>query len=203
MIFDISASFFIFTSQHFKATLQNVFVTSSNIILIIFLCFLALGILYILRFYKPQPPILPPVKTNNNSGQFTAKISRPKLVNAIVDWCVQHIGDKQSQPIVQISYHPHRQNYGCYLMDKKLIRIYIKNHKSTESLVLTIIHEFVHFTELQSDKESNNYIRFHKIYGYDTNPYERSANEIAARHYKQCLLDLSAKGFLEARLPLI
>ena len=133
---------------------------------------------------------------------FKSKISKPKLVNAIVDWCIHHIGDKENQPNVQISYHPHRKKYGCYLIDKKLIRIYIKNHKTVDALALTIIHEFVHYLEIKSDKESKNYARFQNHSGYDNNPYERSANQIAARFYRQCLMDLSAKGFLETELPL-
>lgn len=125
------------------------------------------------------------------------------MVQAIVDWCIQHIGDQQNQPNVQISYHPHRKKYGCYLIDKKLIRIYIKNHKSVETLALTIIHEFVHYIEIKSDKESKNYARLQQSFGYETNPYERSANLLAAQHYQQCLMDLSAKGYLSCELPLV
>ncbi|MCC6186860.1 MAG: hypothetical protein IT256_06885 [Chitinophagaceae bacterium] len=182
--------------------MQRLFFATSYIIMFLVLAILALGTLYILRYYQPRTPMLPAVKAYDFKGLYTPTISRPKLVAAIIDWCIMHIGDQHTQPTVQISYHPHRQNYGCYLIDKKLIRIYIKNHKSTESLVLTIIHEFVHFTELQTTRHSNNYILYDKKYGYHTNPYERSANDMAARHYQQCLQDLSALGYLKAQLPL-
>lgn len=172
------------------------------IILFVLLSILLGGIVFVLRsnFRKEitQPAILP----QNINGSFKSKISQPKLVQAIVDWCILHIGDKQNQPNVQISYHPHRKKYGCYIIDKKLIRIYIKNHKSVETLALTIIHEFVHYIEIKTDKESKNYARLQQDFGYETNPYERSANLIAAQHYQQCLMDLSAKGYLYAELPL-
>lgn len=173
---------------------------------IIFLVLLGIilgGVVFIFRsnnLQESSPAIIAPAKVNNT---FKSKISQPKLVQAIVDWCIQHIGDKQNQPNVQISYHPHRKKYGCYLIDKKLIRIYIKNHKSVETLALTIIHEFVHYIEIKTDKESNNYARLQQSFGYETNPYERSANLIAAKYYQQCLMDLSAKGYLSSELPLV
>ncbi|MES2479533.1 MAG: hypothetical protein V4561_10620 [Bacteroidota bacterium] len=146
--------------------------------------------------------MLPAITPNIINGSFKSKISQPKLVNAIVDWCIHHIGDQQNQPNVQISYHPHRKKYGCYIIDKKLIRIYVKNHKSIETLALTIIHEFVHYIEIKTDKESKNYARLQQDLGYETNPYERSANLIATKYYQQCLMDLSAKGYLHCELPL-
>lgn len=169
--------------------------------LVLLLIFLG-GLAFILPNKSLQEGTLPAITAPINNSTFKSKISQPKLVQAIVDWCIQHIGDKQNQPNVQISYHPHRKKYGCYLIDKKLIRIYIKNHKSVETLALTIIHEFVHYIEIKTDKESKNYARLQQSFGYETNPYERSANLIAAQHYQQCLLDLSAKGFLSCELPL-
>lgn len=157
---------------------------------------------FIFRNKSLQESTLPAIAVPISNNTFKSKISQPKLVQAIVDWCIQHIGDQQNQPNVQISYHPHRKKYGCYLIDKKLIRIYIKNHKSVETLALTIIHEFVHYIEIKTDKESKNYARLHQGYGYQTNPYERSANRIAAQYYQQCLMDLSAKGYLSSELPL-
>lgn len=160
------------------------------------------GLVFIFRNKSLQKSSLPTNTAPIGNNTFKSKISQPKLVHAIVDWCIQHIGDKQNQPNVQISYHPHRKKYGCYLIDKKLIRIYIKNHKNVETLTLTIIHEFVHYIEIKTDKESKNYARLHHSFGYETNPYERSANLIAAQYYQQCMMDLSAKGYLICELPL-
>jgi Zn-dependent peptidase ImmA (M78 family) len=160
------------------------------------------GVVFIFRNKHLQESSIPSITTPISNNTFKSKISKPKLVQAIVDWCIQHIGDKQNQPNVQISYHPHRKKYGCYLIDKKLIRIYIKNHKSVETLALTIIHEFVHYIEIKTDKESKNYARLQQAMGYETNPYERSANLIATQYYQQCLMDLSAKGYLSSELPL-
>lgn len=172
------------------------------IILFVLLSILLGGIVFVLRSNVRKEITQPAILPQNINGSFKSKISQPKLVQAIVDWCILHIGDKQNQPNVQISYHPHRKKYGCYIIDKKLIRIYIKNHKSVETLALTIIHEFVHYIEIKTDKESKNYARLQQNFGYETNPYERSANLIAAQYYQQCLMDLSAKGYLYCELPL-
>ena len=176
--------------------------TDFYIILLVLLLILLGGLAFVLPNKSLQESTLPAIAAPISNNTFKSKISQPKLVQAIVDWCIQHIGDQQNQPNVQISYHPHRKKYGCYLIDKKLIRIYIKNHKSVETLALTIIHEFVHYIEIKTDKESKNYARLQQSFGYETNPYERSANLIAAQHYQQCLMDLSAKGFLSCELPL-
>ncbi len=172
------------------------------IVIFIVLSILLGGLVFVLRSNKLQQSTLPTNIPDKIDSTFKSKISQPKLVNAIVEWCIHHIGDKQNQPNIQISYHPHRKKYGCYLIDKKLIRIYIKNHKSVETLALTIIHEFVHFIEIKTDKESQNYARLQQDFGYQTNPYERSANRIADQYYQQCLMDLSAKGYLINELPL-
>lgn len=173
------------------------------IVTFVFLGILLGGLVYVLRGNRLQKSTLPTITTAITNNTFKSKISQPKLVNAIVEWCIHHIGDKVNQPNIQISYHPHRKKYGCYLIDKKLIRIYIKNHKSVETLALTIIHEFVHYIEIKTDKESKNYARLQQDFGYQTNPYERSANRIAAQYYQQCLMDLSAKGYLSCELPLL
>jgi hypothetical protein len=180
----------------------QLFSSEFYIILFVVLGILSGGIVFVLRSNVRTESTLPAITPNIINSSFKSKISQPKLVQAIVDWCIQHIGDKQNQPNVQISYHPHRKKYGCYIIDKKLIRIYIKNHKSIETLALTIIHEFVHYIEIKTDKESKNYARLQQDFGYETNPYERSANLIAAQYYQQCLMDLSAKGYLSCELPL-
>lgn len=187
----------------FAAHQQHILFSSEfYIILFVVLSILLGGIVFIVRsnegYSSSELSIIPKI----SNSTFKSTISQPKLVQAIVDWCIQHIGDQQNQPNVQISYHPHRKKYGCYLIDKKLIRIYIKNHKNVETLTLTIIHEFVHYLEIKSDKESKNYARLQQDYGYETNPYERSANRIAAQYYQQCLMDLSEKGYLTCELPL-
>lgn len=180
----------------------QLFSSEFYIILFVVLSILLGGIVFVLRGNVSKEITLPAIAPNISHSSFKSKISQPKLVQAIVDWCIQHIGDQQNQPNVQISYHPHRKKYGCYIIDKKLIRIYIKNHRSIETLALTIIHEFVHYIEIKTDKESKNYARLQQDLGYETNPYERSANLIAARYYQQCLMDLSAKGYLFCELPL-
>lgn len=185
-----------------SASAVQLFSSEFYIILFVVLGFLLGGLVFIVRSKDWKEHTVPTITPKNIGSTFKSKISQPKLVQAIVDWCIQHIGDQQNQPNVQISYYPHRKKYGCYLIDKKLIRIYIKNHKSIETLALTIIHEFVHYIEIKTDKESKNYARLHQDYGYQTNPYERSANRIAAQYYQQCLMDLSAKGYLCSELPL-
>lgn len=198
-IHSINPSFF---QQLCQVSATPLFNSEFYIIIFVVLGILFGGLIFISRIndlQKSRLTIIEPAKVNNT---FKSKISQPKLVQAIIDWCIQHIGDEQSQPNVQISYHPHRKKYGCYLIDKKLIRIYIKNHKSVETLALTIIHEFVHYIEIKTDNESKNYARLQQDFGYETNPYERSANIIATQYYQQCLMDLSAKGYLICELPL-
>jgi hypothetical protein len=192
----------VFLQQLCAASIKQLFNAEFYIILLVLLSILLGGVVFIFRSKDVHQSPLPAITVPVSNHTFKSKISKPKLVQAIVDWCILHIGDKHDQPNVQISYHPHRKKYGCYLIDKKLIRIYIKNHKSVETLALTIIHEFVHYIEIKSDKESKNYARLQQVLGYETNPYERSANLIAAQHYQQCLMDLSAKGYLSSELQL-
>ncbi|MFA6151757.1 MAG: hypothetical protein WC716_10590 [Chitinophagaceae bacterium] len=189
--------------QFCSASAVPLFNSEFYIVIFVVLGILLGGLVFVLRSIDQQKSMLPTIMPGKIDSTFKSKVSQPKLVNAIVEWCIHHIGDKQNQPNIEISYYPHRKKYGCYLIDKKLIRIYIKNHKNIETLALTIIHEFVHYIEIKTDKESKNYARLQHDFGYKTNPYERSANLIAAQYYQQCLMDLSAKGYLTCELPLV
>ena len=116
------------------------------------------------------------------------KIQRHHVIK-IMRWCEKNIGINHRRkywPLLE--YHSGRGQYGdCgdYDFDDNLITVYKGSHRSVINLIHTIIHEWCHY--MQSKKK---YYQYDLEYGYENNPFEIQANEIAELNKFQCKRDI-------------
>ena len=116
------------------------------------------------------------------------KIQRQHVIK-IMRWCEKNIGlnyRRKYWPLLE--YHTKRgENGDCgdYDFDENLITVYKNSHRSVINLIHTIIHEWCHYK--QSKKK---YYQYDEAYGYENNPFEIQANEIAELYKFQCKRDI-------------
>jgi hypothetical protein len=143
-------------------------------------------------------------KENNTSTNFKwfktyeLNTSKAAYIREVLKWCAINMNDKKVKtlPLLEISYHKHKKNFGVYYSHNKLIRINVNNHNNVLELNDTIIHEFQHFLDMPSQKHQNEYENMLKTKGYFNNPYEIKARLSAKKNRDICAKEMCSKGFL-------
>lgn len=138
-----------------------------------------------------------PTKQHVLPSHIKSNVSKPKLVKEIINWCINNIKHfSELPPQIEISYYKHKRKLGSYHPNDKKIKIYIHNNLSVEVLVDTIIHEYVHFVELKSEKSIIEYAKLNYSHSYQYNPFEISARKIARENTFECIKELNSRGIL-------
>ena len=106
-----------------------------------------------------------------------------------MNWCKRNIGiNRRRHYLPALEYHKERGPYGdCgdYDFDDNIITVYKGTHRSVINLIHTIIHEWCHYKQSKSK-----YYQYDLKYGYENNPFEIQANEIAELYKFQCKRDI-------------
>lgn len=69
----------------------------------------------------------------------------------------------------------------------KQIVLYVYDSLDVENLVEIILHEYSHYLQFQNKVQEKDYDKKHNELGYENNPYEIEARQIAKQKKKECL----------------
>ena len=124
----------------------------------------------------------------------------------ILDWCIVKYGKSKyydDYPDLEISKSKSSDYTGEFESDECLITIYydiIKLEDNIyESAIKTMIHEYVHYlqeselTGAHNSKTKSSIWPFNSgivILDYYDNPYEKEAEDVAERDWRECYIDL-------------
>ena len=104
----------------------------------------------------------------------TTKWKRHDDVNmfifAVTDWCKRNIRSDKKYPIIWIDWHQ-KNHFGDYCWTDNEITIYPKKSETVEDIIDTVIHEWVHWTQIECN--------------------ERMANDIAKQMTPKCWANLT------------
>lgn len=118
------------------------------------------------------------------------------IANQILMWCINKYGFSKHYGNVtvglEVQHEPDvgpKNTYGEFDSEEATIYLYTKTNRTVRCLVNTVIHEYQHY--LQSPIWLGRYL---KVYGGGRkNPYQRLAEQVAARDTNECMLDLGLK----------
>jgi hypothetical protein len=115
-------------------------------------------------------------------------IKKIAFCQLVIDWCHENISYKTTQkPKLVLSYYPHKKLGGTYSTTGHECTIYVNSHETVLTVINTVIHEYVHAR--QRDKNFQKmYDRYNDEVGYENNPFEIEARNVARKYEKKCLL---------------
>jgi hypothetical protein len=115
-------------------------------------------------------------------------IRKTSFVELAIDWCHQNIAYKNTKkPSYSLRYYQTKKVAGIYYSSSHECIIYVHKHQSIKEVINIVIHEYVHAR--QRDKNFDKmYDKYHREVGYDKNPYEVEAREVASKYENECLL---------------
>lgn len=112
--------------------------------------------------------------------------------NKIYKWCKNKFGKaKNKKKYPTLVFHKEKGIFkGEYDFDELKIHVWGPSHNSFSDFVKTIIHEYVHYKQ-----KAHMYFRYHIIHkkSYNQHPYEKRANDLSNKYYKQCIIDIYKK----------
>ena len=123
-------------------------------------------------------------------------IQPQKLVKMVIEWGKNNIVYGKSRriiPSIKINYKKSGNLLGTYSFKSKVIEIFVRKHETLESIVDTIIHEYVHHLQLRNQNDDMKYDSNSRRVGYYDNPFEVEARELARKYRKQCIADLNLR----------
>jgi hypothetical protein len=114
-------------------------------------------------------------------------IQKTRFVQLVIDWCHDNIAFSNTQkPIVSLKYYKHKKFAGLYYSRYHECIIYVNKHVSLQEVTNTIIHEYVHARQ-RSKTFDKMYHKYQIEIGYENNPFEVEARDVAKKHEKECL----------------
>jgi hypothetical protein len=106
----------------------------------------------------------------------------------VLDWCHENLGNSiKSKPNITLKYYPHKKLAGVFISSSNECQIYIHNHQTLREIINTVIHEYVHSLQ-QSKTFDKMYEKHQREIGYEMNPFEVEAREVAKKYEKECLI---------------
>lgn len=115
------------------------------------------------------------------------KIPKKRFVLLVLRWCQGNLRTTTCRYDLKIYYYPNKRYLGQYHSNSKQIIIYINPEMSIESLVDTVIHEYVHHLQFLKNSVEGDYSKKLVELGYWNNPYEMEARKIAQQNRDKCL----------------
>jgi hypothetical protein len=110
---------------------------------------------------------------------------------AVLEWCKKKWGlSKFQDDFPKLRCYKKGDGggyYGHFDDENNTIIIYLEPHPTVEDLVETVIHEYTHYKQNVTENYDN-YVARYKA--YNDNPYEKTANNRAARWKDRCIKDI-------------
>jgi len=106
------------------------------------------------------------------------------IVKCTAHWCAVNLGmnnERRMDMSIEVIPNLTERLAGEFIESQNKIVIYYNRNKTVRDLVMTTIHEYVHY--LQPIR--NNYKRMLKEYGYDSHPMEIEARNAEQKYFTQ------------------
>lgn len=130
------------------------------------------------------------LRYNNLSARplTTLPVSKIKFCQLVFEWCQNNISNPGNRkPTLVLRYYSHSKWRGLYKTKSHECIVYIHKDVSIGQVVNVVIHEFVHAR--QSTKTFNKmYDQYNQQFGYDKNPFEIEARNVAKQYENECLM---------------
>jgi hypothetical protein len=115
-------------------------------------------------------------------------VKRTTYCHLVLDWCHDNLSSsKTPKPNLRVRYYPHKKIAGLYISGSNECLIYINNHLTLREITNTVIHEYVHSRQRSKTFEKM-YEKHQREIGYEKNPFEVEARDIAKKYEKECLI---------------
>ena len=120
-------------------------------------------------------------------------VKKTTYCQMVLDWCHGNLGNSnKSKPNLTLKYYPHKKLAGVFISSSNECQIYIHNHQTLREITNTVIHEYVH--SLQRSKTFDKlYEKHQREIGYEKNPFEVEAREVAKKYERECLICVYAQ----------
>jgi hypothetical protein len=106
----------------------------------------------------------------------------------VLDWCHNNLSNPNtSKPTLRVNYYNHKKWGGVYQSGTNECVIYVNSHDTILGVTNSIIHEYVHSRQ-RSRSFDKMYNKYNREIGYEQNPFEVEARDIAKKYEKECLL---------------
>ena len=106
------------------------------------------------------------------------------IVKCTAHWCAVNLGmnnERNMDMSIEIIPHLTERLSGEFIESQNKIVIYYNRNKTVRNLVMTTIHEYIHY--LQPIRK--NYSRMLKEYGYESHPMEIEARNAEQKYVDQ------------------
>jgi hypothetical protein len=124
-------------------------------------------------------------------------IPKAQYIRLVINWCMKNIGNKKVYPKIIVRYNVVKKKQGHFSFVDNSVVIYVNTHQSVLDLTNTVIHEFVHYIQIPSQKMMKQYNRELQEIGYDNHPMEIEARMIAHKFDEKCMTEVM--GWIENR----
>ena len=123
--------------------------------------------------------------TLHTHTQFLSDYTVRRIVSITIHYCKYVFGVNGRRPSIGVSVknqHGGDPCYGVYDSGQNKIVIYKNNCTNIKKIVMTTIHEYVHYMQ----PVISHYNNLLEEYGYDEHPMEVEAREKEEHYYKHC-----------------
>jgi hypothetical protein len=115
-------------------------------------------------------------------------VKKTTYCQLILDWCYDNFSSSNiPNPNLRAIYHPHKKIAGVYILGSNECQIYINNHLTIMEITKNIKNEYVHSRQ-RSKTLDKMYKKHQREIGYEKNPFEVEARDIAKKYDKKCLI---------------
>lgn len=112
-----------------------------------------------------------------------------RIGKQVEKWCRTHMGTNNRKKYdVLVTYYKsyeEDEDMGEYRYWDNEIIVYYNNTPTIKDFIRTIIHEWQHQLQPMSKYE-----RLHDEYGYEEHPFEKEAEAVELKYYKQVWMDI-------------
>lgn len=137
------------------------------------------------------------LQTKNWNRKTTLKWKRKsdieKLIFTVANWCMRKLKSDEKLPKLWIDWKNNPKCFGEYCYTDNNITVYPKIHETVNDIIDTVIHEWVHFLQDNSEIIEN---RERYKYYKSKNPSELEAIKLAKKYTKVCFKDIYKDGRL-------
>jgi hypothetical protein len=114
-------------------------------------------------------------------------VKKTTYCQLVLDWCHENIAQTNTcKPKLRVNYYAHKKWGGFYNSGKHECVIYINSYDTIKDVTNAVIHEYVHARQRNKNFDKL-YEKHQREVGYEMNPFEIEAREVAKKHEIEAL----------------
>jgi hypothetical protein len=115
-------------------------------------------------------------------------VKKSTYCQLVLDWCHENIAQSNTRkPKLRVNYYAHKKWGGLYYSGIHECVIYVNSHGTIKEVTNAVIHEYVHARQKNKNFDKL-YEKHEREVGYEMNPFELEAREVAKKHETEALL---------------